>query len=109
MGGEYFWPCTGEYRDPRQKITFDEKLHRVYINKSQYFSNMETYIWEFHIGTFQICHKWLKDRIGRNLSDEEIETYCKIVTAIEKTIEIQKEIDKIYPEVEKDLIDFSGM
>lgn len=29
--------------------------------------------------------------------------YCKIVTALEKTIEIQKEIDKLYPKVEKSL------
>jgi len=40
------------------------------------------------------------------LSHEDIKHYCKVVTALKKTIEIQKEIDKIYPEVEKELIEF---
>ncbi len=30
--------------------------------------------------------------------------YCKVVTALMKTIEIQKAIDTIYPAVEKDVI-----
>jgi hypothetical protein len=32
--------------------------------------------------------------------------YVHIVTALAKTIEIQKEIDLIYPEIEKNLIAF---
>ena len=55
---------------------------------------------------YQVCNKWLKDRKGRALSLDEIKHYCKVVTAIKKTIEIQKNIDGIYPEVEKELIEF---
>jgi hypothetical protein len=40
------------------------------------------------------------------LSLEEIKHYCKVVTAIKKTIKIQKDIDAVYPEIEKHLIDF---
>jgi len=32
--------------------------------------------------------------------------YCRIVTAIQKTIEIQKQIDDLYPEIEKNIIEF---
>jgi len=32
--------------------------------------------------------------------------YCRIVTALSKTIEIQKQIDEIYSEVEKELVQF---
>jgi len=32
--------------------------------------------------------------------------YCKVVTALAKTIEIQKEIDNLYPEIEKEIIEF---
>lgn len=32
--------------------------------------------------------------------------YCCIVTALSKTIEIQQQIDEIYPEVEKNIIVF---
>jgi len=40
------------------------------------------------------------------LSLEEIKHYCTVVTAIKKTIEIQKDIDAVYPETEKELIEF---
>jgi len=35
-----------------------------------------------------------------------IKYYCKIVSSAQKTIEIKKEIDVIYPEVEKDIEEF---
>ena len=34
----------------------------------------------------------------------EVRTYCRIVTALKKTIEIQQEIDELYLAVEDDLI-----
>ena len=35
--------------------------------------------------------------------------YCRIVTALSKTIEFQENIDEIYPEIEKELFDFNIM
>jgi hypothetical protein len=57
-------------------------------------------------GDYKVCERWLKDGKGRKRSLEDIKHYCKVVTAIEKTIAIQKEIDKIYPKVEDNLIEF---
>ena len=37
------------------------------------------------------------------LSLEEIQTYCRVVTAIKKTIEIQNSIDEIYENLEHNL------
>jgi predicted helicase len=73
---------------------------RVYINNERYFEGVPEEVWYYQIGGYQVCDKWLKDRKGRTLSLDNIRHYCKIVTAIEKTIGVQKEIDKIYPEVE---------
>jgi len=72
----------------------------IYINKDQYFEGISQDVWNYQIGGYQVCHKWLKDRKERVLSLEEIQTYCRIVTAIHKTIRIQKEIDKMYNAVE---------
>jgi len=36
-----------------------------------------------------------------NRGDAREESYCKIVTALSKTIQIQNEIDKNYKEIEK--------
>ena len=58
----------------------------------------------YRIGGYQVCEKWLKDRKERRLELEEIQTYCRIVTAIGHTIRIQEQLDDLYPEVEKDLV-----
>ena len=80
---------------------------KLYINNDQYFEGIISEVQEYQIGGYQVCDKWLKDRKGRHpLSAEEIKHYCKVVTALQKTIEVQKEIDKIYPDVEKEVIKF---
>ncbi len=88
-------------------LRFDLERQRVYINADQYFAPVPPEVWQYQIGGYQVCDKWLKDRRGRRLSLDEIQTYCRIVTALGKTIEIQQEIDKLYPQVEASLIDFS--
>ena len=85
-----------------QKVRYEH--NRVFINKVQYFDGIKPQVWSYQIGGYQVCNKWLKDKKGRMLSLDEIKQYCRIVTAIEKTIEIQTKIDEIYPNVEKDLI-----
>jgi hypothetical protein len=49
-------------------------------------------------------HKYLKDRKGRKMDDPR--HYIHIAIALAKAIEIQAEIDEIYPEVEEDVIEF---
>ncbi|MEW6067495.1 MAG: type ISP restriction/modification enzyme [Nitrospirota bacterium] len=68
---------------------------RGYINKEQYFENIPEHVWNYHIGSYQVLEKFLKDRKGRRLSLDEIKRYIKIASAITKTIEIQKKIDRI--------------
>jgi len=76
---------------------------RVYINDEQYFEGIKPEVWEYQIGGYQVLDKWLKDRKGRVLSSEDIKHYCRIVTALAKTIKLQEKIDKLYPEVERGL------
>ena len=76
----------------------DEK---VWINKTQYYNNVKEEVWNYQIGGYQVCEKWLKDRKGRTLKHEELITYSRIITALSKTIDLQSEIDKLYDSVEK--------
>ena len=85
---------------------YDDKESRVCINESQYFSGVPEDVWGYHIGGYQVLYEWLKRRKGTRLSLEDIKQFCKIVVAIEKTEEVQSEIDAIYPDVEKETIDF---
>jgi predicted helicase len=71
---------------------------RVTINGSSGFTGIPEEVWNFYIGSYQVCHKWLKDRKGRTLSDADIHHYCKIVTALHQTIRLMAEIDEVIEE-----------
>jgi len=77
---------------------------RIYINAAQYFEGVSRDVWNYQIGGYQVCGKWLKDRKSRTLSLDDIRHYCKVITALYKSIEIQDEIDSVYDEVEKHII-----
>jgi len=62
----------------------------VYINKGQYFEGVRQEVWEFHIGGYQVCEKWLKDRRGRELSYDDIRHYQRIVVALGETGRLMK-------------------
>ena len=59
------------------------------------FQGVPEEVWDFQIGGYQVCHKWLKDRKGRTLSDEDIAHYQKTVVALSETIHIMAEIDEV--------------
>jgi predicted helicase len=89
-----------------EKVKYEQG--KGYINNDQHFEGITEEIWKYQIGGYQVCDKWLKDRQGRFLSLDDIKHYCRLVTAIRKTIEVQKEVDAIYPEVEKEMIQFKN-
>jgi hypothetical protein len=66
----------------------------VYINKEQYFGCVPEVAWNFYIGGYQPAQKWLKDRKGRTLTNNDIEHYQEIIVALAETERIIKEIDK---------------
>jgi predicted helicase len=69
----------------------------VHINKAQYFEGVPKQVWEFHIGGYQVCEKWLKDRRGRQLSFDDLMHYQKVVVALKETIRLMAEIDRAIP------------
>ena len=79
-----------------EKVTYDEKNQRVFINKDQHFEGVPKEVWEYRIGAYQVMEKYLKDRKGRKLSLDEINHYMKVAKAIQLTIELQEKIDEVY-------------
>ena len=59
------------------------------------FQGVPEDVWDFHIGGYQVCHKWLKDRNGRTLSKDDIDHYRKIVAALAETRRLMAEIDEV--------------
>lgn len=84
-----------------EKISYSDETVWIDKAKSKGFQGVPENVWIFHIGGYQVCEKWLKDRgpkkgkPGRILSDEDINHYQKIVVAINETIRIMKEIDEV--------------
>ena len=68
---------------------------RVWINRTQYFAPVSPEVWEFQIGGYQVCHKWLKDRKGRTLSPEDVAHYGNVVAALDETIRLMQAIDEV--------------
>ena len=84
---------------------YDPKTKRVWVNATHYFEGITPEVWEYQIGGYQVLDKYLKARKGRSLEDPR--HILRVATALAKTIEIQKEIDALYPRIESDLIEFS--
>lgn len=71
----------------------------VVINKKgDRFTGVPENVWNFYVGGYQVCQKWLKDRKGRILSNEDIQHYQRIVVALKETIELMAKIDAAIPE-----------
>lgn len=61
------------------------------------FTGVPERVWNFYIGGYQVCQKWLKDRKGRTLSNEDIQHYQRIVVALKETIELMTKVDAAIP------------
>jgi predicted helicase len=69
----------------------------VWIDKAQTrgFHGVPEAVWNFHIGGYQVCEKWLKDRKGRRLTDDDVAHYQKIVIALSNTIRVMQDVDEV--------------
>jgi predicted helicase len=83
--------------DTVERVSYSDNQRRVYINKTQYFDGIPKDVWEFHVGGYQVCDKWLKDRKGRKLDNNDLVHYQKIVVALHETIRLMAEIDALIP------------
>ena len=82
---------------PRYVEPTAEQAGRVYINKTQFFEGVEKRVWEMQIGGYQPLQKWLKDRVGRTLSFDELMHYQRIVVALAQTQQRMGEIEALIP------------
>jgi len=57
------------------------------------FAPVPEEVWGFHVGGYQVCEKWLKDRKERQLFAGDISHYEKIVAVIKETLRIMNALD----------------
>jgi predicted helicase len=87
------FPVKGD--DEVEKVQYTENDQRVWINPKQYFGGVPKTVWEFHVGGYRVCEKWLKDRKGRKLTYEDIEHYQRTVSALSETRSLMVQIDAL--------------
>ncbi|MBM3474001.1 MAG: hypothetical protein FJX75_12090 [Armatimonadetes bacterium] len=80
-----------------EAVAYDDKAHRVHINKQQYFAPVEPEVYAFQVGGYEVLNKWLKDRKGRTLTFEDVRHYGKVVVALRETRRLMAEIDEAIP------------
>ena len=84
-----------------EKITYSDETVWIDKKKTRGFEGVPEEVWNFSIGGYQVCEKWLKDRgpkkgkPGRTLTDDDIDHYQKIIFSISKTIRVMAEIDEV--------------
>ena len=67
----------------------------VYINPTQYFTDVPIEVWEYEIGSYRVCEKWLRDRKGEVLGYEDVRGYRAILVAVAETLAVVAEIDGV--------------
>jgi hypothetical protein len=91
-------PFVGEVDADVQKITYahgsvwiDKKLTRGFVGVSQE-------VWDFRIGGYPVCEKWLKDRKGRRLSKVEIDHFRRVLVILGETLALMEKVDAVIKE-----------
>ncbi len=68
---------------------------QIWINSTQYFTDVPVKVWEYEVGAYQVCEKWMKDRRGEALSRAELQQYRAILVAVAETLEVMDAIDEV--------------
>jgi hypothetical protein len=86
---------TGPRKPAVEKISFVHNVVWLDRGMTRGFKGVPEAVWNFHIGGYQVCDKWLKDRRDRTLSEDEIAHYQKIVVGLRETIKAMSDIDHV--------------
>ena len=78
----------------------------VWINRTQQFTDVPVEVWEYEVGAYQVCEKWLKDRKGSALSLAEVQQYRGILVAVAETLQLMAEIDVAMGEFLSESVEF---
>ena len=86
--------CIVDPAHPKYEIN----TRSVVINKrGDRFTDIPQAVWDFYVGGYPVCAKWLKDRKGRTLSPADIDHYQQIIVALSETIKLMTAIDQAIP------------
>ena len=62
-------------------LSVDENKN-LFINETQYFTNIEHDVYNYFIGSYQVLNKWLKDKKGLQITIQDINYFIKIIKVL---------------------------
>jgi predicted helicase len=80
-----------------EKADYDEATKIIWIDKrkTKGLKGVESEVWEFCVGGYQVCEKWLKDRKGESLSKSDVEHYQLVVATLAALSKQMKDVDAL--------------
>jgi len=91
------FPVSGNNVVDKINYTYNQQepeKGRVWLNKTQYVEGIPLEVWDFHVGGYRVCEKWLKDRKGRQLTFSDLQHYQRVVATLTETITLMGQIDE---------------
>lgn len=83
----------GEGNGVVSKLRYEDD--KVWINATQHFTDVPANVWEYEIGAYQVCEKWLGDRKDKELSRDDLKQYRSILVAVAETLRVMEEIEGV--------------
>ena len=75
-----------------EKPSYNAESQQLFINKSLYFDKVDSSVWEYKIGGYQVLDKYLKSHKGEEI---DFTYFQKIIQTLHKSLEIESRISDI--------------
>ncbi|AWK61751.1 hypothetical protein C6B36_04835 [Helicobacter cinaedi] len=90
--GDPFYNDKSDKNPIIEKPSYNAESKRLFINKSLYFDKVESSVWEYKIGGYQVLDKYLKSHKGEEI---DFTHFQKIIQTLHKSLEIESRIATI--------------
>jgi hypothetical protein len=86
------FPVAGS--DKIERVRYDEKTQRLFINARQFFEGVPPEIWDFRVGGYRVLEKWIAERKGRRLEFDDQRQIARLIKVIGETLRLMAAIDE---------------
>lgn len=87
-----------KHKDPQnknlkiEKIAYDPKEQKLFVNETFHFLKISAQVWEYKIGGYQVLDKYLKSHKGEEIDHAH---FTRVIQTLHRSLEIESQIAKI--------------
>ena len=75
-----------------EKIAYDPKEQKLFVNENLHFCGVSEAVWAYKIGGYQVLDKYLKSHKGEEI---DYTHFTRVIQSLHKSLEIESQIAKI--------------